>query len=323
MTFLLTTLLVAMPDFAMEGQVGGQRKSDREYENLRLRFEYNLAQWAEAAVVLRAPDRGRPMRAGVAITFAHDFHRKTGLYVTGAVSGRRAPLKLLKEHWGQWTPVDIRLEGARLQVTIGGELLQETTVERAGPGFVLFPDLGHRYQVRNIRIDDLGAPTVIARPFAGETMQRGGGTFTKQGTLITGANGHGILYAKPAFESFTLSLYVRSHRRVNAGVFLRGDAREGKPRGFEVQVYSPPDAVYPTGSIYNHVRSQVSVDYEERWFYLEIEVHGARCVVRIDGDVVAQSNTLPGEVLPAGQIGLQIHSDHASVDFDDIRVVEH
>lgn len=321
MTLILATLL-AMPNFAAQGVVGDQQKSGREYENLRLRFEYNLAQWAEAAVVLRAPDRGRPMRAGIAISLTHDFHRKLGLYVTGALSGRRAPIKLLKEQWGQWTPVDIRLEGQRLQVTIAGELLQDTNVQRAGPGFILFPDLGHRYQVRNIQIDDLGSPTAISRPFAGETIQRGGGTFTKERTTITGANGHGILYAKPAFENFTLSLYARSHKRVNAGVFLRGDAREGQPRGFEVQIYSPPDAVYPTGSIYNQVRSNVSVDYEERWFYLEIEVSGRLCTVKIDGDVVAQSSNLPGEGLPAGQIGLQIHSDRASVDFDDIRVVQ-
>lgn len=42
-----------------------------EYENFRLHFEYKLAQWAEAAVVLRAPRWGRPAQAGIAIVLAH------------------------------------------------------------------------------------------------------------------------------------------------------------------------------------------------------------------------------------------------------------
>lgn len=316
-------LLLALGDFEISGtRVGAFEKTPQEYEDLRLEFEYKLAQWAEAAVVLRAPDRGRPMRAGIAITLAHDFHQKLGTYVTGALSGRRAPRKLLPERWGEWTPVAIELTGARLKVTIAGELLQDTTVERRGPGYVLFPDLGHRYAIRRLRIEDRGAPTRMLRPFAGETALRGGGTFTRRGNGFEARNGHGVLYAKPVFRDFTLSLYVRSHARVNAGVFLRGDQREGKTRGFEVQIYSPPDAVFPTGSIYNHQRSNVSVDYEERWFYLEIDVRGQRCTVRIDGDTVAQTDTLPGAALDAGQIGLQIHSDQASVEFDDLRVIE-
>jgi hypothetical protein len=38
-----------------------------EYENFRLTFEYKLSQWAEAAVILRAPRMGRPMQSGIAI----------------------------------------------------------------------------------------------------------------------------------------------------------------------------------------------------------------------------------------------------------------
>ena len=59
----------------------------REYENFRLRFEYNLSQWAEAAVMVRAPRLGRPMQAGLAVFLGHDFHNNLTAYVTGAVAG--------------------------------------------------------------------------------------------------------------------------------------------------------------------------------------------------------------------------------------------
>src|SRR6186713_2861698 len=56
------------------GSIPNWLHTSSEYENFRLRFEYKLAQWAEAAVIVRAPRLGRPMQAGLAITLAHDFH---------------------------------------------------------------------------------------------------------------------------------------------------------------------------------------------------------------------------------------------------------
>lgn len=341
MLALLTLLAAAEPAWIPEGptpenfvQEGAQievtgrgsypnwLRSGREYEELHLVFEYKLAQWSEAAVVLRAPKWGRPMRAGVAITLAHDFHKKTGRYVTGAVSGVRPPLRLLPESWGSWKKVDLLLTGTRLRVAIDGELVQDTTVERTGPGYVLFPDLGHRYWVRNVVLEDRGAPTKIERPFAGQRTQRGSsGTWTEANGTLRGADGHSVLYAEPEFEDFRLQLYVRSHQRVNAGVFLRGSPRDGQPRGFEVQVYSPPDAVYPTGSVYNHVRSDIEVDYEGRWLWMEVLVRGRTCAVSIDGRVVARTEELPNDTPARGKIGLQIHSDVGAVEFSDVRIV--
>jgi len=64
-------------------------------------------------------------------------------------------------------------------------------------------------------------------------------------------------------------------------VFLRGGL-EG-PRGFEVQIHSPVDAVHPTGSIYPIKRSRISAGYEERWFLMRIVVVGRGCLVRLAG----------------------------------------
>ena len=71
----------------------------REYENFKLRFEYKLAQWAEAAVILRAPRLGRPAQAGLSIYLAHDFHPNTPLYAPEQLPGpgrrnRNCPFRL-------------------------------------------------------------------------------------------------------------------------------------------------------------------------------------------------------------------------------------
>lgn len=303
------------------GAAGLGARSVDEYEDLRLSFDYRLDQWAEAAFVLRSPRHGRPMRAGVAITLAHDFHRQTTHYVTGALTGRRPSLKAMPVSYEAWHHVDATLRGSHLRVEIDGTLVQDCQVESLTRGNILFPNLGHRYSVRGIQVEDLGRPTPLIDLFAGKGVLRGGGKFRFENGTILGENGHGVFYDGPLVSDFEVTLYVRPHQRVNAGVFLRGAPDEKKSRGFEVQVYSPPDAVYPTGSIYGLARSAITQDYEERWFHMRIRVVGRTCQVWIDGDPVAGTDGLPADGPAKGQVGLQIHSDAAWVEFAHVQLL--
>lgn len=297
-------------------------RSEREYHAFTLTFEYRLAQWSEAAVIVRAPKWGRPMRAGVALALAHDFHQKRTRYVTGAIAGRAEPKRLLPPSFDTWHKVEIIVRPRSLTASIDGEIIQEYTFSdpTLEAGHIVFPDLGHRYSIRHVKIEPT-AHSPAWESLAGEWKKRGdSGAFLIEPDSITGRDGHSILYAAQTARDFLLSVYVRSHQRVNAGIFLRGSPDEKRPRGFEVQVYSPPDAVYPTGSIYNLVRSNVSVDYEQRWFLMQILVQQRRCRVWLDGDLVAETDPLPADTPAEGQIGFQIHSDHASVDFHQPRL---
>ena len=114
-----------------------------------------------------------------------------------------------------------------------------------------------------------------------------------------------------------MSVIVRSHNRTNSGIFLRGEP-EGKNRGFEVQIYSPVDSVYPTGSVYGRQRSSITADYEDRWFLMQIRVEGGP--VWLDGETAAEFDGLPDELRKPGRIGLQIHMEDTSVEFRDLRV---
>ena len=178
--------------------------------------------------------------------------------------------------------------------------------------------------MRNIHIEDLGGTHRFVELFDGRSLEgwqlRGGGTWDVHDGAIRGADGHGILYAAPVFRNFELTLLVRSHNRVNSGVFLRGSPDPKAHRGFEVQIYSPVDSVYPTGSVYAKARSRLEADFEERWFLMQIRVQGRHCDVRLDGAAAAAFDALRGPDQEAGRLGLQIHLDDASVEFRDVRV---
>ncbi|HYO82764.1 MAG TPA: DUF1080 domain-containing protein [Bryobacteraceae bacterium] len=302
-----------------------------EYRNFRLSFEYKLAQWAEAAVILRAPRLGRPMQSGIAVFLGHDFHQNITPYITGAIAGVRPPSSRLPTSYGEWHRAEIVLREDRLHVTIDGTVVQDVNLSadrelslRRYQGFIGFPDLGHGYGVRNIHLEDLGGVDQDSSLLRNGSLTgwhlRGAGTWSVHEGVIIGANGHGILYAPPVLQDFELSGLVRSRNRVNAGLFFRGWPDSRKHRGFEVQVYSPPDAVYPTGSVYGKQRSRIAADLEERWFFLQVRVEGSRCLVRIDGETVAEYDRLSGPDLQPGRIGLQIHSEDAQIEFRDLRV---
>src|SRR5215471_7146430 len=48
--------------------------TEREYENFHLRFQYRLDQGGVGAVVLRGPRGGHPLKAGVSLYVANDYH---------------------------------------------------------------------------------------------------------------------------------------------------------------------------------------------------------------------------------------------------------
>lgn len=306
------------------GQLGAQQPgwfSDKEYENVVVSFEYKLAQWTEAAFVLRTTASGRPLQQGVAVFLAHDFHNKMGRYITGAIAGLAEPKRHLPPSFDTWHKAQIRLEGQWIVVSIDGEELNRALlpIEKSGKGRLHFADLHHKYEVRQFHVQDLGERHRYVDSFSPFRL-RGAGNWETGSNNARGFNGHGINYASPVLKDFLFSAEIKATNHANGGIFFRGSPDEKKPRGFEVQIYSPLDAVFPTGSIYNLVRSTIATDTENRWFLLQVLVRGRNCMVWVDGVLVASSDQLPEE-LQEGQIGLQIHQDEASVEWKNLRAI--
>ncbi|MDX2268396.1 MAG: family 16 glycoside hydrolase [Bryobacter sp.] len=292
--------------------------SEREYENVRIEFEYKLEQWAEAALCLRTATVGRPVAQGVSLFLAHDFHQKEGLYTTGALAGRQKPLRLLPASFGVWHKAEVLLDGAEFSFRLDGELLQYTSLpeELLGKGFLHWADLGHGYEVRNWKVEDLGAKQSYVEAWSPYQLRGGGGEWQLAPAAAVAANGHGIQYGAPVLEDFVFVAEVKASALANGGIFLRGSPEEGKDRGFEVQIYPVRDAVFPTGSIYGLTRAQIASDTAARWFQLRVLVKGTHCQVWVDGVLVAES----WEVPPGrGRIGLQIHNDKGQVEWRRMR----
>lgn len=299
-------------------------RSSEHYGDFVLRFEYKLEQWSEAMVVVRAHRYGRPFLTGVPVQFAHDFHNKPSAHVTGALAGIRKPDKFLKPGFGEWRRMEIRAVGTSVRVSIDGDIVNDATVEdRHRSGEIVFLDLGHRYALRNITVEEIGPPAPHAALFDGISMKgwelRDGGQWRVESGVIHAANGHGIYYAPGEFRDFELLAVFRTHGHVNSGIFLRG-APKGH-RGFEVQIYSPPEAVYPTGSIYGQTRAGIPDDHEGRWTLLRVRVVNGRVTTWVDGSLAADG-AVPDGVPGKGRVGLQIHLDNASIEFRELSIRE-
>jgi hypothetical protein len=337
----LLLALLALPAFAAGPQWAGPApagwehadgflRTQSDYEDFRLSFEYKLDRWAEAAVIVRAPRSQRPQHAGLTLVLAHDFHKQVTPYVTGALMGVRPTLWHIGEDWGQWRKVEIEARGPRFKASIDGHLVQDLDASavpelqhRLRRGRIVFPDMLHGYSIRGLVIEDLGKPTALtdllsSRAFDGWTLL-GAGHWRFNGDSLEGSDGHGVYYAPPELHDFEFTASVRTANRANAGVFFRGRPGEND-RGFEVQVYSPVDAVYPTGSIYGLTRSRLAADTEGRWFLLQVRVAGSTCEVRIDGELVAHTDELPAKYVRPGRVGFQIHMEKTRVEFRDVYV---
>jgi len=314
-----------------KGHAGNWIFTDSDHQDFRLRFEYKLAQWAEAAVILRAPRSDRPQHAGLTITLAHDFHKVSTPWITGGIMGVLPPRKVLPPSFEEWHTVETELRGALCKVTIDDVILQEldtaktpALAHRLRTGRIGFPDMGYAYSLRNINVEDFPIPgTRILDLAPVDSLESWGkrgdsGEWRIENGVIEGMNGHSILYPPAVLDDFEFTAVVRTHHRVNAGIFLRGQP-VGPNRGFEVQICSPVDAVYQTGSLYARQRSSLQADLEGHWFLLQIHVEGKHCTVWVDGQQTAAVDNLPPDLLKPGRIGLQVHSDDGRVEFRDLR----
>jgi hypothetical protein len=313
MTFLAFVLLTAQqPGYF----------SPREFENAKVTFEYKLDQWAEAAVVLRTPKVGRPIQQGVAVFLAHDFHKREGTYTTGALAGLEPPLKLLPPTYNIWHKLELYLEGSHLVVRQDGELIQNASlpIHKRGKGHLHFASLIHNYEIRNLKIEELTPKETYTEDWRPWQL-RDAGTWQTGPNSATGANGHGIQYGQPTLKNFLFTAEIQSTNNANGGIFFRGSPDKQKDRGFEVQIYSPLDSVFPTGSIYGLVRSTIATNTEGRWFYMQVLVEGQSCTVWVDGVQVATTNTLPRN-LTEGQIGLQIHMENTKIEWRNLRALK-
>ncbi|HQH73744.1 MAG TPA: DUF1080 domain-containing protein, partial [bacterium] len=145
-----------------------------------------------------------------------------------------------------------------------------------------------------------------------------GATWEVKDGVIHAENNGSYLVTNGEYQDFELFCYLRTSPLANGGIFFRWKELKTGDRGNEIQIENTPDSDYPTGSLYNIVRS-TQPDYRDgEWFPMQIRVQGSRVVVRVNGETTVNYDALT--TIRPGHIALQMHMSGAWIDFKDIQI---
>ena len=301
--------------------------SREDYENFRLSFELQHKNDCELILLLHAPRNGA-YAAGQEIVISEHEGKPPGKYVTGAILDRVAAPKNVIKRYGQWNTVEVVMDWPRLKVTINDTVMQDLDLESRDDlkytlrtGAIGFRDLlGWGYTLRNIQLEELpetegGFELFNGKNFDGwKEVRPGNAKWRIEDGVIIGENGDGYLQHEIISRDFDLRLYYQTTPTANGGVFFRWKTDDSE-RGNEIQLLDVPQAISPSGTVYNIQRANGAPIRPGAWNLLQARVINAHAVVHINGVRVAESRDLIN-IWP-GHITLQMHKTDSTIRFKD------
>lgn len=300
-------------------------RSEKEYENFVLRFEYQTEGWYEGGFLIHAPLDGPASKLGVKIHLRDD-QKEYGLRSTGAIYDAAAPRSVANRPSGYWNQCEIECNWPKLRVTLNGTLIQDLDMgadaalkTRLREGFLGIQNIGCRASFRNLEIKtlpdrekwtNLFTPGLEGFHFLESTnWQIANDTLTGQGH-----NGHAV--AKAEFEGpFELQVWVKTIVNGNGGVLFNWTEGKG---GVEVQCFNSPDSTNPTGSLYNIAPAKRIASFDEHWFLLQIFCDGPNAKVLVNGEPVCETDKL--EPPYKGAVAFQQHTPGATIQYRGARI---
>ncbi|MBI1387128.1 MAG: DUF1080 domain-containing protein [bacterium] len=305
-------------------------RSDREYENFDLRFEFRLDGWCNSGVFFHAPRYGRCSKVGFEYQIDQMSHEGLRKKSAGAVFDVVAPSAMALGPDKSWNTGRILMDWPNLKYWMNGQIVQDINVEdypelkyRFRHGYIGLQDMGYQVWFRNIRVKELPGKEEWRSLFNGKNFkgwyQEGSGAHWSivDGNLHA-TGGTSYLVTEDEFEDFELQTYIRTSRTANGGIFIRWKTLSNGDRGNEIQIENVPDSNYPTGSLYNIVRAPMFHYEDEAWFPMQIILKGSHVVVRVNGETVVDSDEVP--TVRAGHISLQMHSNEPWIEFKDLQI---
>ncbi len=311
-------------------------RSEKEYENFVLRFEYQTQGWYEGGVLFHAPLEGPGSRLGLKIHLRHD-RDDYGARSPGAIYDVAAPRRLVNLPSGQWNRCEVEYNWPLLRVTLNGTLIQDINMDandvlkyRLRKGFLGIQNIGCRAYFRNIQIrplpDQEHWTSLLASGMEGFRAS-GKANWQVQDDTLTGQGPDGQATTKQQFEGpFELQVWVKTIVNGNGGVLFhcgqpardpkRDTSRLGTP--IEVQCFNAPDSTNPTGSLYNIAPARRVVSKDEEWFLLQIFGDGPKAMVLVNGEKVCATSSLKPPY--SGGIGFQQHTPGAIIHYRGARI---
>ncbi|MFN7924273.1 MAG: DUF1080 domain-containing protein [Bryobacteraceae bacterium] len=306
-------------------------RSDRQFENFDLEFEYFLQGWMDGGVYFHAPEHGTRSRCGFKVSLFHQLDKEPRTNSAGAIFPVIAPRLVNVKSKGEWNSMRIRMDWPKLQVWSNGEVTHDLDVTKAPElrhrlrsGYLGFETLTYPLRFRNIRIQELPStdkfealyeqPGDLAKWHVTEANERSPAKFDTLGQVLRG-DGLGNLTTNEKFRDFELELYIRGVDHHNGGVLFRS---QGGRERYEIQLHDVEEAHYPTGSLYFFKRAKYVRVPAEKWYLLQLVVKDKTCLVRVDGETVLEYDQL--ENLTAGSIELQAHQVGKWIEYKHIRL---
>ena len=302
-------------------------RSEKEYENFILRFEYQTVGWYEGGFLIHAPQYGDASRMGLKLHIKHE-RKEYGARSAGALYDLRAPLKIANKPSGQWNQMEIISDYPKLQIRLNDELIHDLDMssdrdlaDRLRRGHIGIQGLGCQAHFRKIEIrelpDKLEYINVFPETIEGfEIIEEA--DWSLENNILTGKGKLGHIITKKSFEGpYQLQVWVRVVTiNGNGGILPRWNDRN---RGFEIQVFNTPDTTNPTGIIYDIAPARRVVSRDQEWFLIQAIVDGPYARVRVNGELVAESNNLREPY--SGRIAFQQHTPDAELQFRDARII--
>ena len=298
-------------------------RSEHEYENFVLRFEYQTEGWYEGGVLIHAPLDGPGTKLGFKLHLRHD-QKKYSTRSPGAIYDAATPLSIANVPSGQWNHCEVECNWPLLRVTLNGTLIHDINMEknealryRLRRGFIGIENLGCRAYFRNIKIRPLPHKerwTNLLESGMQGLHVRGEADWQISDKTLTGKGGDGQAITKQQFDSpFELQVWVKTAVNGNGGVLFNCGQRR-----VEVQCFNAPGSTNPTGSLYGIAPAQRVVSQDEQWFLMQIFSDGPNAMVLVNGEKVCATDKLrpPYE----GGIGFQQHTPGAVIHYRGPRI---
>lgn len=305
-------------------------RSDKEYENFDLRFDFLFKGWCNGGFFFHAPLHGRNSRTGFEFQIYHDKSNKPSANICGGIFGAVPPMVNAVNDREVWNSARILMDWPSLKVWLNGTLVHDLNLEeheelryRLRRGYFGIQDVNYRTWFRNLRVRELPSkeewrPLFNGENFDGWREEGEGATWWVEDGAIRSRDNGSYLVTEDEFEDFELFTYVRSDRNANGGIFFRWNNLKDRDRGYEIQIENVPDSPHPTGSLYNIVRAiQPRYDVGE-WFPMQIRVEGKHVVVRVNGETTVDYEGL--DLVRPGHIALQMHFDGKWMDWKGIKI---
>jgi hypothetical protein len=300
-------------------------RSEKQYENFVLRFEYQTQGWYEGGVLFHAPLEGPGSKLGFKIHLRHD-RDDYGNRSPGAIYDVATPRTLVNLPSGQWNRCEVECDWPRLRVTLNGTLIHDISMDandvlkyRLRQGFLGIQNIGCQAFFRNIQIRPLPDQehwTNLLESGVDGLRVRGETNWQIQDDTLTGKGPDGQATTKQQFEGpFELQAWVKTIVNGNGGVLFHC----GQP-GIEVQCFNAPDSTNPTGSLYNIAPAKRVVSKDGQWCLLQIFGDGPKAMVLVNGEKVCATDKLRPPY--RGGIGFQQHTPGAVIQYRGARIKE-